>query len=157
LRSRARIPLEGVARVATSAAIRVRTGVNSWSEYPKIRRRDARFPYWLLVVTIEVGGFKSLARRVKSGTRERPRNWWPRCTRGSALLSANPKARRRKRRTQESYAMTHLPNRNMHIIQQSGWLYEDTFPYAAITTAIRRQQQVVIVEPLLPQRTKCHR
>ncbi len=46
--------------------------------------------------------------------------------------------------------MTHLPNRNMHIIQQSGWLYEDTFPYAAITTAIRRQQPVVIVEPLLP-------
>ena len=47
--------------------------------------------------------------------------------------------------------MNHLPNPNMHIIQQSGWLHADTaFPYAAITTAIRRQQQVVIVEPLLP-------
>src|SRR5437870_4732495 len=47
-------------------------------------------------------------------------------------------------------AVTHLPNPNMHIIQQSGWLHADTaFPYAAITTAIRRQQQVVIVEPLL--------
>src|SRR2546426_12036073 len=48
-------------------------------------------------------------------------------------------------------AVTHLPNRNMHIIQQSGWLYEDAaFPYAAITTAIRRQQQVVIAQPPLP-------
>jgi len=48
-------------------------------------------------------------------------------------------------------AVNHLPNRNMHIIQQSGWLYEDAaFPYAAITTAIRRQQQVVIAQPPLP-------
>jgi restriction system protein len=46
--------------------------------------------------------------------------------------------------------VNHLPNPNVHIIQ-TGWLHEDrAFPYAAITTAIRRQQQVVIVQPLLP-------
>ena len=47
--------------------------------------------------------------------------------------------------------MTHVPNPNMHIIQQSGWLNADAaFPYAAITSAIRRQQQIVVVAPLLP-------
>ena len=46
--------------------------------------------------------------------------------------------------------MTHLPNPNIHV-QQSGWLHEQApFPYAAITAAVRRQQQV-IVAPLLPQ------
>ena len=48
-------------------------------------------------------------------------------------------------------AVTHVPNPNMHIIQQSGWLNADAaFPYAAITSAIRRQQQIVVVAPLLP-------
>ena len=47
-------------------------------------------------------------------------------------------------------AVTHLPNPNIHIIQPSGWLYEQTpFPYAAITAAVRRQQQFVVA-PLLP-------
>ena len=46
--------------------------------------------------------------------------------------------------------MTQHPNPSIHVYQ-SRWMYGQTssFPYAAITAAIRRQQQVVVA-PLLP-------